>query len=61
MTDEPSIPCKLCEASLYKGEGEEDNVRMPDPVLERGCAGAGADDEHPVSACCMSDCGCLGY
>lgn len=61
MIDELSIFCKFCEVSLYKGEGEEDNVRMLDFVLERGWVGVGVDDEYLVSVCCMSDCGCLGY
>lgn len=40
---------------------EEENVRMPDPVLEKGCSGGGADKEHPVSACRMSNCNSLQY
>lgn len=35
---------------------EEENVRMPDLVLEKGCSGAGADKKYPVSACRMSNC-----
>lgn len=43
-TDEPLIPCKLCEARFYRGE--EKNAHILDPVLEKWCSGAGADKKH---------------
>lgn len=59
MTDEPLIPCKLCEARLYRGH--EESIRILDPLLEKGCSEAGADNKHLVSACHVSNCGSLGY